>query len=115
MHPGFRASDLVGAPIQFPHLLEKRLEHVVIDRQDGSTPLAEEDTAGGRIGRNLQGTGPPAAVRTHSHIRGEPVHSKWLAFRWKVWNLPELARTRFAVLDEPLGHPRLVLAEEHRR
>jgi hypothetical protein len=75
MHPGSRASDLVGAPIQLPYLLEQRLKHVVIDRQDGSTPLAEVDTAGGRTGRNLHGTGPPAAVRTHSHIRGEPVHS----------------------------------------
>jgi hypothetical protein len=87
MHPRLRASDLVGAPMQLPYLLEQRLEHVVIDRQDGSTllaaeesldgPVVEVDTAGGRFcGRNLQRTGPPAALRTHSHIRGEHVYSR---------------------------------------
>ena len=68
--------------MQFPYLLEQRLEHVVIDRQEEATllaaewpldeRLAETDTAGGRFfGRNLQRTGPPAAVDTHSHIRQE--------------------------------------------
>ena len=87
MHPRPRASDLVGAPIQLPYLLEQCLEHVVIDRQGGSTllaaeesldaPVVEVDTAGGRFcGRNLQRTGPPAALRTHSHIRGEHVYSR---------------------------------------
>jgi len=58
MHLRPRASDLVGAPIQLPYLLEQRLEHVVIDRQQTATlPAAERnpdqpaevDTAGGRF------------------------------------------------------------------
>ena len=32
MHPRLRVCDLVSAPIQFPYLLEQRLEHLVIDR-----------------------------------------------------------------------------------
>jgi hypothetical protein len=32
MHSRLRASDLVGAPMQVPYLLEQRLEHLVIDR-----------------------------------------------------------------------------------
>ena len=82
MHPRLRASDLVGAPVQLPYLLEQRLEHLVIDRQEEATllaaeesldePVAEVDAAGGRFfGRNLQRTGPPAAVRkTLPHSRG---------------------------------------------
>lgn len=42
MHPCLRASELVGAPMQLPHLLEQRLEPLVIDRQERSTLLAAE-------------------------------------------------------------------------
>ena len=45
MHPRLRASDLVGAPMQLPYLLEQRLEHLVVDRQEGATLLAAERTS----------------------------------------------------------------------
>ena len=80
VNPRLRASELVGAPMQLPNLLEQRLEHLVIDRQQEPTLLAAErrpdhvevDTAGGRFfGRNLQRTGPPAAARALLHTRAE--------------------------------------------
>jgi hypothetical protein len=115
MHRRLRASDLVGAPIQLPYLPEQCLEHVVIDRQAGSTPLAEEDTAGGRFfGRNLQRTGPPAAVRTHSHIRGEQ------SSRSKLLLTDELRRAAHHPLPEHgaqgrRGHDMAPLAASLRR
>ena len=42
MHPRLGARDLVGAPMQLPHLLEQRLEHLVVYRQEGRTLLADE-------------------------------------------------------------------------
>ena len=40
MHPRLRASDLVGSPMQFTHLFQQRLEHVVIDSHRARTLLA---------------------------------------------------------------------------
>ena len=101
MHPRLRASDLVGAPMHLPYLLEQRLEDLVVDRQERRTLLAlarrqdkpvAADAAGGRFyGRNLQRTGPPAAARALLHTRAERGH------------------LRCAQSDEPLAHPPLVL------
>ena len=37
MHPRLRASDLVGAPMQLPHLFQQCLEHVVMRRCSSRT------------------------------------------------------------------------------
>ena len=39
MHPRLRASELVSAPMHLPYLLEQRLEHLVINRQEGELYL----------------------------------------------------------------------------
>ena len=42
MHPRLRASDLVGAPMQLPYLLEQRLKQLVVDRHRGPTLVPVE-------------------------------------------------------------------------
>ena len=64
--PRFRPVQLVRAPVQVLHLLKQRLEWLAVHKQ----PC--EVTAGGlTVGRNLQGMGPPAAVRAPLHIRSK--------------------------------------------
>ena len=58
--------------MQFAHLLEQRLELLIVDRHVTQTVrdrlASSAETAGGRMGRNLHRNGPPAAGFAAFHI-----------------------------------------------
>lgn len=77
LNPRGLAGDLVGKPMELAHLLEQRLELRIVDShvrhtvRDGVASCGE--TAGGRMGRNLQGMSrPPQDSQPFTFRRGWP-------------------------------------------
>ena len=79
MHPRLRASDLVGAPMQLPYLLEQGLEHLVIDRHRTANTTGEplNESLLNAFGRSISRVALPGRLPGSSHpIRGDRLDAK---------------------------------------
>jgi hypothetical protein len=71
-HP-LRASELVGALMQLPHLLEQRLEHLVVYRQERRTLLAVRQPDSRRLGLSPSASSPKQRCPNSDECRSDDV------------------------------------------